>query len=87
MVVEDCTSACSVSRISSSVGLLGTSLNEAVIPYLMPYKTLYIALDDDATNKAVTMQHTLSLYRPTKIIPLKKDLKYFSLYELNPLMI
>ena len=83
ILVEDCASACSASRHLCGIALLGTTLNTAVIPYLLPYSHLYIALDDDATVKAIEMQKTLALYKPTKIIPLRKDLKYFSDFELT----
>lgn len=82
ILVEDAISAINAGNINSSIALLGTTINETSIQYLLAYDILYIALDDDATSKALELQHILSSYRPTKIIPLLKDLKYYSSSEL-----
>ncbi len=85
VIVEDCISASCVYSISSSMGLLGTSIPDELISYLAPYERLYLALDDDATGKSIKLQKKLSAYKPTSIIPLRKDLKYFTIDELEAL--
>lgn len=83
LLVEDCISALRTRDIIDSCAILGTSINQNTIPYLLDYNKLYLALDDDATGKALEIQKQLSLYRETHIIPLTKDLKYFTNQELK----
>ena len=54
---------------------MGTSLLQAHIDLLSGYKNLFVALDKDATDKAVDMIRTLRSVAPTKMIILKTDLK------------
>ena len=75
VVVEDCASACAVSGLVAGVALMGTSLLQAHIDLLSGYKNLFVALDKDATDKAVDMIRTLRSVAPTKMIILKTDLK------------
>lgn len=82
ILVEDCVSAVTGSTITNSIALLGTNIPSECITYLLPFHKLYIALDADATGKALKLQKELSFYRETNIIPLKKDLKYFTNDEL-----
>ena len=74
-VVEDCPSACSVSNLVSGLGLMGTSLLDSHIQVIQNYKKIFVALDRDATRKAVDIVRHLSNYVPTKLVVLKKDLK------------
>ena len=85
ILVEDCISACVGNRILDCIALLGTSISSDCIQFLLPYDNLYVALDDDATGKAIKLQKQLSAYKPTQIIPLRKDLKYYSPDELQDL--
>lgn len=85
ILVEDAISACTASIISNSIALLGTSIPEATIPYLLDYKSIYIALDKDATFKSIKLQKQLAPYVDTKIIPLEKDIKYYSKDDLETL--
>jgi hypothetical protein len=85
LCVEDCVSACVASSYFNSIALLGTSIPDESIKYLIRYDKLYIALDDDATGKAIKLQKQLNYYRPTFIVPLKKDIKYYSSLELETL--
>ena len=85
LLVEDCVSACVASSCFNSVGLLGTNVSSDTIKYILPYTKVYIALDDDATNKAIKLQKQLSYYRPSFIVPLRKDIKYYSTFELEEL--
>ena len=75
VVVEDCASACSVSDILSGIALLGTSLLDSYIPTLRTYDRLIVALDKDATGKALKLVRTLQAIRPTSLVILDKDVK------------
>ena len=74
-VVEDCPSACSISNIVTGIALMGTSLLDSHIQVIQNYKKIFVALDRDATRKAVDIVRHLSNYVPTKLVVLKKDLK------------
>ena len=75
VLVEDCSSACSVSNICTGLALLGTNLLSQHIETLQKFQTVYVALDKDATDKAIDMVRTLSPYVSTKLMVLKHDLK------------
>lgn len=78
ILVEDMISACRVSEVENAAALLGTSISEETISHLLSFKELVIALDQDATQKALKLQQELSAYRPTKVLPLIEDLKYLT---------
>lgn len=86
VLVEDCASACNASLIMDSIALLGTTLKSEHIDEVLKYENIFIALDEDATTKSIKIYDTLSLLRACKIIPLKKDLKYCTIYELERLL-
>jgi hypothetical protein len=75
VVVEDVPSAISISEWVSGYALLGTSLRERHITELSTYRRVLVALDKDATDKALTMMRTLNSIVPTEILILDKDLK------------
>jgi len=75
VLLEDCASACSVFNILSGVALLGTSLLESHIPTLRTYDRLVVALDKDATKKALDLVRRLQAIRPTSLVILDKDVK------------
>jgi len=74
-IVEDCASACSVSGVVTGVAILGTNLLTEHIETLRKFQQVYVALDKDATDKAIDMVRTLHSHVPTKLIVLKTDLK------------
>ena len=74
-VVEDCASACCVSNLVKGVALLGTNLLEGHIQELTKYEKVFVALDKDATDKAIQMVRVLSGYVPTRLAILATDLK------------
>ena len=82
-VVEDCPSACSISNIVTGMALMGTSLLDSHIQVTQNYKKIFVALDKDATRKAVDIVRHLSNYVPTKLVVLKKDLKNMEREERN----
>lgn len=75
IIVEDCASACSVSSSHTGIALLGTSLLDSYIPILRKYKKLYVALDKDATKKALEIVIKLQDVVTTKMMILNQDLK------------
>lgn len=85
IIVEDVISAIHASSIYSSIGLLGTNISEELLDYLQIYDRLFIALDADATSKSIELQKKLSTIKPTFIIPLIKDIKYYDKGELEEL--
>lgn len=86
VLVEDCASACNVSNVMDGIALLGTTLKAEHVDDVLKYETIFACLDEDATNKAMKIYDTLSLLRDCKIVPLKKDLKYCTIYELEKLL-
>ena len=75
ILVEDCASACSVSNNATGIALLGTNLLDEHVDILKQYDRVFVALDKDATDKAISMVRTLHSHVPTKLIVLKTDLK------------
>lgn len=82
-VVEDCASACSVCGVVSGVALLGTNLLTEHIEVLKQYDRVFVALDKDATDKAITMVRTLHSHVPTRLMVLHTDLKNMEKDERN----
>ncbi len=74
-VVEDAASACSVSNIVTGVAILGTNLLDKHIQHLSHYQKIFVALDKDATDKALDMVKILCRKVPTRLIVLNRDLK------------
>ena len=74
-VVEDCASACAVSNSCAAIALLGTNLLQSHVDVLTKYKKVNIALDKDATDKALEMVRMLHNHVPTKLVILTQDLK------------
>ena len=75
ILVEDCPSACSLAVLCTGIALMGTSLLDSHIQVIQNYKKIFVALDKDATRKAVDIVRHLSNHVPTKLVVLKKDLK------------
>lgn len=75
LVVEDCASACSVSNLVTGVALLGTNLLDEHIDFLSNYQKIFVALDKDATDKALDMVKILCRKVPTRLMVLDRDLK------------
>ena len=75
VVVEDCASACAISNLVTGVALMGTNLLPQHLNTLSNYPNFFVALDKDATDKAVDMVRVLNNHVPTKLMILKTDLK------------
>jgi len=77
VIVEDCTSACVVSHEATGIALLGTNLLTEHLHYIKPYKKVIVALDRDATNKAIDIQRKIAIHVDScKVMILERDLKY-----------
>ena len=74
-VVEDCASACAISNKVTGMALLGTNLLNEHIKRLESYERVFIALDKDATDKALDMVRRLYFLVPTSLAVLQHDLK------------
>jgi hypothetical protein len=83
ILVEDCPSACVIGAAGfSGVALLGTSIKAPYLKFLSEtYESLVVALDRDATNKALDMVRELCYYIPSTVRILEKDLKHYSIDE------
>lgn len=83
IVVEDCASACACHEVGSGVALLGTNLLTEHIEVLKQYDRVFVALDKDATDKAITMVRMLHSHVPTRLMVLHTDLKNMEKDERN----
>jgi DNA primase len=75
IIVEDCASACALSRFSTGIALLGTSLLQKHIDLIKQYDRVGVALDRDATQKATAICDELNLVMNTKFLILEDDIK------------
>jgi len=75
IIMEDAASACSVSNLVAGVALLGTNLLDAHIDVIKGYERAFVALDKDATDKALDMVKILCRKIPTRLMVLDRDLK------------
>ena len=80
VLVEDAASACSVARLDGFVGgaLLGTNLSPNQKAQLRSYERVIVALDKDASRKALSMQAKIQGLVPCSVRFLNEDLKYLS---------
>jgi len=88
VLVEDAASACSVARLDKLVGgaLLGTNLSPNQKAQLRSYERIIIALDRDASKKALLMQAKIQGLRPCSVRFLSEDLKYLSPEEIRSIL-
>lgn len=78
VLVEDAASAASVSRfpLCSGCALLGTNVTTLQRHQLLPYERVIVALDKDASRKAIRLKSKLEGRLRTSILLLEDDLKY-----------
>ncbi len=74
-IVEDCPSAVSVSFFCKGLALLGTNLLPSHIEVIKKYDKVIVALDKDATNKAIEMSRKISQHVNCSVAFLTEDLK------------
>lgn len=88
VLVEDAASAASVARLPKCSGcaLLGTRLTSIHKAQLREYERIIVALDKDATKKAVELKSRLEGVRPTKIAMLEQDMKFMTVAEMEDLI-
>lgn len=78
LLVEDIPSACRASSYVTAVALLGTNVSLSKATEIATYADhpIYIALDQDATDKAFEIaQRWGLLWDSVRVLPLKKDIK------------
>jgi hypothetical protein len=75
IIVEDVVSALTISRYCTGIALLGTNLLQTHIDVLKNYKKVGIALDKDASKKAVKILDDLALNMNVKFLLLEEDIK------------
>jgi hypothetical protein len=80
VLVEDSVSACTVSGILTGIAILGTNLPASLPSAMrtMNIRKVLIALDPDASAKAIDIQRQLCYYFDTRVWLIKDDLKYYS---------
>lgn len=83
IIVEDAVSACAVSEDYTGIALLGTSLSVEFIKPILQFDKVIIALDKDASHKAITLQRYLSPFCSVTVRLLEKDLKYLTREEIR----
>lgn len=76
-LVEDCASASAISHIATGIALLGTSLKASYIDTIKQYNKVVIALDQDASRKALAIQAQLRYFVPCQVALLQEDLKMY----------
>ena len=88
VIVEDAASACSVARFSicSGCALLGTELRSEQKSQLGAFQRVVIALDKDASKKAVALKSKVEGRVPTSVALLEDDLKHCSLKQIERLV-
>lgn len=78
VVVEDIVSATRLTDYVDAVSLMGTALSDDKQKEIkrQRYSKIYLALDEDATIKALRMKRACSLYLPNlDVLPLSRDFK------------
>lgn len=84
VLVEDAVSAAAVTATGeySGIALLGTSISSGFTGW-SKYNRMIVALDKDASSKAIAMQRMLSWFKPTDVCLLDKDLKCYTIEEIK----
>lgn len=78
VVVEDIVSALRLTTHVDAVSLMGTALSDDKQKEIREsrYEKVYLALDEDATLKALRTKRACSLYLPNlQVLPLQRDIK------------
>jgi hypothetical protein len=89
ILVEDIPSAIRASRYVNACALIGTACGEDKALEIREHKrgTVWIALDDDATDQALKLQKMYSLlWDEPRVLPLKQDLKDMNEADLCEIM-
>jgi DNA primase len=86
-VVEDAASACAVSGAGVGIALLGTNLTNTHLHTLRRFETVVVALDPDATRKALELQKQISFFTRCVVRRIDDDLKYFDADEVRRMLL
>ena len=79
VLVEDCFYACAVSQVHTGIALMGTNLPNEYLTTLKNYSKIVIALDRDASKKAIELTKHIKLFVPASLTFLEKDVKNMEL--------
>jgi len=83
VLVEDCTSAVKISDYYTGIALCGTNLHDEFISSISAYKTIIVALDNDAKTKSHEIASRIRQYTNAKVRFISKDIKDMNETELN----
>jgi hypothetical protein len=88
VIVEDVPSACSISRLQGFIGcaLLGTVLSNVQKAQLNHFKEVVVALDKDASRKAIELSRRLEGRVKCRVILLEEDAKHMTVGSLRSLL-
>ena len=75
VVVEDIVSALRISKFATGIALLGTNLLQSHIDVIKQYNKVGIALDKDASKKAIKILDELNMILNVKFLLLEDDVK------------
>lgn len=89
VVVEDAASAASVARFSicSGCALLGTNISSQQRSQLLHFANVIIALDKDASKKAIKLKSKLEGRVNTRVVFLEDDLKWLTTEQIQNLLL
>lgn len=89
VIVEDILSAIKVGRITNCIAILGTSINDTILKYLLQYKSYIIWLDNDnrvVINNSIKLLKRLRLFGKVKYINTDKDPKEYTDKEIEEIL-
>ena len=82
VVCEDCASACAVSNNYTGIALMGTHLTNEALRIISQSVKVIVALDKDATRKAIDVVMRIKSKVPTRLVTLDRDLKVLTKNEI-----
>jgi len=82
IVCEDCASACAVSDKYTGIALMGTHLTNEALRIISESVKVIVALDKDATRKAIDVVMRIKSKTPTRLVTLNRDLKVLTKNEI-----
>jgi len=77
IIVEDAASAAAVSKYGTGIALLGTHLTDEALEIIATYRSVTVALDRDATNKALHLTKRIKQFTTATMKILKDDPKVY----------
>jgi len=76
-VVEDAASASAVSQYGTGIALLGTHLTDRALEVISQYRSVVVALDYDAMNKALHLTKRIKQFTNCTMKILRDDPKVY----------